>query len=259
MSESGMIPVDGGVDSKALEDLAKHLKVESPYFDHSKINDPEPRFVCWLDLVGASNAMKLSLPRAANFIGKIHVAGLRAASGTPVKAYPVIDGFYAIAANKVAISDFLRKSIAPLAVAFATEKDHYKRFLIRCGLAFGPVIEGTELAKGAKELAKAKCYSDNVAIGIAISQAYESEKLAPFFGVHIHESARAFAPHGAKPFGSAFHHWLKPGNADDAALSKIMKIELSRYFDWAKQHANTILFPTEKLPHYQQLCAEYFE
>src|SRR4051812_13904316 len=53
------------------------------------------RYVFWLDLMGAKNVMKLSLPRAARSVMKIHAAALLAKSNHhELEINPVMDGVY---------------------------------------------------------------------------------------------------------------------------------------------------------------------
>ncbi|MBX3380848.1 MAG: hypothetical protein KF805_12210 [Phycisphaeraceae bacterium] len=231
--------------------------VPPAYFDSQKLPPAGPRYVCWLDMVGAANAMKLSLPRAANFIAKIHVAGQRAKDAN-INVYPAIDGVYAVASRRDHMTDFLRRAYLTLAETFMKEPEQINRFLVRCGLAFGPIVEGASMAKGAPELSGNASYSNGLAVGSAISNAYDAERGAPFFGVFVHESARAFAPSGDQPISFALWRWLNPAVKADATYGKAIGKELEKYFTWVESNAATVLFPVEKLPAYRKLTGEYF-
>jgi hypothetical protein len=101
--------------------------------------------------MGANNAMRLSLQRAANFIAKIHVAGLEAkAFFYTLNIYPVIDGFYAVTSDQSVMLGFLRLLMRKLATLFLNEKSHEHQFFVRCGLAYGPIILGQRLASGSE-------------------------------------------------------------------------------------------------------------
>lgn len=224
------------------------------YFDARKLANPCKRYVCWLDLVGAANAMRLSLPRAANFVAKIHVAGQRALVGkVGLRAYPAIDGVYAVTEKKASIEAFLTDAMLILSTTFLAEKENKRRFCVRCGVAIGYIYEGTELALGAPDLASNPSYSQSLAVGPAISHAYESEGQAPFFGVCIHDTAREFAPEGEIPFADRLWKWTPSKQHDQE-----MRTHLKEYFDWAGKNAESILFPADKLPKYREQVEEYF-
>lgn len=71
-----------------------------PYFTDTGIAAAiSNRYVAWLDLMGASNTMARSLSKAANYIGKIHLAAFEA-ENSAVTTYPVIDGCYFVSEDR---------------------------------------------------------------------------------------------------------------------------------------------------------------
>ena len=235
--------------------MSKSHQPKPAFFDARKLADPTNRYVCWLDLIGAGNAMRLSLPRAANFIAKIHVAGQRAIAKKPgIRAYPAIDGVYAVTEQRATMEAFLKDAMIILSTTFLDETDHHRRFSVRCGVAFGYIYEGAELSLGAPDLAANRGYSQSLAVGPAISNAYESEGQAPFFGICVHDTARTYAPVGETPFPNRLWHWVP-----SKQYSKEMGTQLKTYFDWAGKNAESILFPADKLPKYRKQVEEYFD
>lgn len=242
----------------------RNLENDRPYFDAAQLPASQSAYVCWLDLLGAGNAMKLSLPRAANFIGKIHVTGIRAAnSAQGVTLYPVIDGFYAVSQQQQPMLRFLRAALRSLSITFLFEQDNYKRFMVRSGLAFGPILQGVDLSACSNDLNQSPTYSGAVALGQSISQAYESERLAAPFGVYVHESARVSSPPNNPPLPVSFWKWCKDSDATDILLRTAMAKELEAYLAWADEHRTSILFPTDEKPDFGakllRKVREYFQ
>ncbi len=236
--------------------MSTSVKAKPAFFDARKLPSPSNRYVCWLDLVGAANAMQLSLPRAANFIAKIHVAGQRALVGkTRLRAYPAIDGVYAVSETRREMEAFLREAMMILSLTFLKEGDHKLRFSVRCGVAFGHVIEGSDLSRGSPDLHSNPNYSQCLAVGRAIAHAYESEGQAPFFGVCIHESARQLAPPGEVAFPDRLWRWIQ---SSDVRHQTSLGDGLREYFDWVGKNAEAVLFPADKLPKYRKQVEEYF-
>jgi hypothetical protein len=70
---------------------AEQKKIEI-YFDARKMSPSVHQFVCWIDVMGSQSAMSRSLPMAANFLMKLHIAALTAHKAYTLDIYPVIDG-----------------------------------------------------------------------------------------------------------------------------------------------------------------------
>src|ERR1051326_7793004 len=98
----------------------------------------QPEYVAWIDLMGAKSWMAGSIRRAAEIIGIIHLAGLRAASDHSVKTYPVIDGVYLVGQNKNEFREATHAVMRMLALTFISRKSA-DRFLVRGGIAYGRV------------------------------------------------------------------------------------------------------------------------
>src|SRR5437016_518938 len=75
----------------------------------------EYRYVFWLDLMGARSLMKLSLPRAARSVMKIHAAALLARETFPdLDVNPVMDGVYGFVSDRKTLQNCLRQILQSL-------------------------------------------------------------------------------------------------------------------------------------------------
>jgi class 3 adenylate cyclase len=250
------------LDLKALKTLLKQRGDAKPSFLYKSVEKAsdvgDSRYVFWLDLMGANNSMRLSLPRAARSIMKIHGAALLAKQhNKKLEINPVMDGVYGYAAERATLEKTLAEILAALANVFVQERVASSRFMVRAGVAYGPLVPGDALSAGADILKKNKKYLGGTAIGMAISHAYEAEGHASPFGVYIHESARAFAPRrkGCFPYRSNLWRWF---DAEDP-LTWATRRTLAAHFDWLEKNPSASLYEPESLRRHKALATEYFE
>lgn len=245
-----------------LRDILDKRGDRGPSYLFNKVQDNKDdrdyQYVFWLDLMGARNAMKLSLPRAARSVMKIHAAALAAKQEFEgVEINPVMDGVYGFVGERKAMEGCLRRILTSLANVFIQEAAESNRFMVRAGVAFGPLIPGATLAAGAQILRDNKEYLGGTAIGMGISNAYEAESLASPFGVYIHESARAFAPRGVRnyPYRSNLWRWVD----DDDPLSWALRRTLVEHFEWLHRNSVAAQYDLDALKRHRALADEYFE
>jgi hypothetical protein len=215
------------------------------------------RYVFWLDLMGARNAMKLSLSRAARSVMKIHAAALLAKQKyQDLEINPVMDGVYGYVEKRELLEKCLREILTALGNVFVQEKVSSSRFMVRAGVAYGPLIPGKVLAIGAPILQQNQDFLGGTAIGMAISHAYEAESCAPPFGVYIHESARAFAPRtpNSYPYLTNLWSWFD----DDDALTWGIRRTLVEHFDWLEKNPVASQYDVQALIKHRALADEYF-
>ena len=215
-------------------------------------------YVFWLDLMGARNLMKLSLPRAARSVMRIHAAALFARKKyRKLEINPVMDGVYGFVKDRVLLQNCLADILERLAHVFIHEHLSISRFMVRAGVAYGPIVPGITLAAGAKILQQNKRYLGGTALGMGISHAYEAESFAPPFGVYIHESARAFAPEtdGSYPYHVNLWRW---SNFDNA-LSWALRRTLLAHFEWLEKNPVAALYDLEAMRRHKALAVEYFK
>jgi hypothetical protein len=171
-------------------------------FNADHLPEMASEYVAWVDVMGTQVAMSRSIKITANFIFKLHIAALRA-QFAGIQIYPVMDGFYASTPNRNQMLSFLRTVFKSVAEEFNATVEPHHRFMIRGGLAFGPVIHGRDVGQCATELQNNLPYSNSILLGMPMVQAHLSERDAPPFGVFVHESARVFAPDETEPL-----HWI---------------------------------------------------
>jgi hypothetical protein len=216
------------------------------------------RYVFWLDLMGARNMMKLSLPRAARSVMKIHAAALLTKQRhNQLDVHPVMDGVYGFVKERGLLEVCIAEILSALASVFVQERISSSRFMVRAGVAFGPLDPGDSLAEGATILRQNRRYLGGTAIGMAISHAYEAEGCAPPFGVYIHESARAFAPRssGSYPYRVNLWRWFD----DNDALTWATRRTLCAHFDWIEKNPASSQYDPEALRRHKNLAYEYFK
>lgn len=241
-------------------------EVRPVYFDASRLPTLVDHYVCWVDVMGSANSMARSLPTAANFICKLHCAGLQAYQDvvqeaveheTTLRLYPVIDGIYVTARRKAHLMPFLSKTLRPLAETFLQEHTQVHRFLVRGAIAYGPVVHGHDLEpEASRVLDGAQEYRDSILMGLPMAQAYLAEPTAPPYGIAVHESARAFAPEGETPFQFLWWDWYR--QSQPPLDGQEFLEQLRAYFAWFEEHTHTTGYDVERIKYHRELAKEYF-
>jgi hypothetical protein len=225
------------------------------YFDASHLPQPSSEYVAWLDVMGTQASMSRSLNATANFIFKLHAAALQA-SRSNVQLYPVMDGFYAASADQSSMLDFLREVLTGLAEEFNRQTRAEHQFVVRGGLAFGPVVHGQSVPQNASPiLASSPNYRDSILLGMAMVQAHQCEATAPPFGVAVHESARTFAPSGQAVLHSSWWRWR---NGSNAAIWKKLQTKLPTHLDWCADRALPLGYPADRIAAHKEMVRQYF-
>jgi hypothetical protein len=228
------------------------------FFDAGPLPQATPEYVAWVDVMGTQASMSRSLKITANFIFKLHIAALQAPR-VNVRIYPVMDGFYAAAANKADMLNFLRGVLSALANEFNTQQENRFRFIARGGLAFGPAIHGTAVPPGASQVLAANAdYRDSILLGIPMVQAHLAESGAPPYGVFVHESARTFAPAGQEPLHEIWWRWDEFGDDGVKAEWATLHANLNAYFDWCAARALRIDYLSTRISAHREMVAQYF-
>jgi hypothetical protein len=187
--------------------------------------------------------MATSMDKAANAIARIHIATHIAASqpGSSAQLVAINDGIFISSQNKKELCQIIRSTLMLLAGRFISKHDPQDRFLARCAIAFGPTFSGQRLADQLMGAQKRKppATLQQVIFGSPVIQAYQAERHAPPYGVFVHESARAFAPNGERPFRSTLWRWWQPDDGggisgavrgSPSALKNVLNAELDHYF-----------------------------
>lgn len=252
---------------KSAQSTASSLfpKDARAYFDQSQVTRHiAPRYVAWIDLMGARGIMGRSLAKASNFIGKIHDAvlsqsgTLKLGSGHILTAYPVIDGAYISASHRADLDDCLSEIMKRLAGSFVHEVSHEHRFLVRGGIALGNVLEGQYLSKGSEALSNSEGYAGSVALGSAIGQAYLAEGQAPPFGFCVDVTARSVSMGSQPTYPTRFWRWWADDGADGAKQAAELAGKLEEYFEWMSHRLMEHEYPKDSFERHRALMQEYF-
>jgi hypothetical protein len=99
-----------------------------------------------------------------------------------------------------------------------------------------------------------KAYTDQIAIGVPLSQAYTQEHVAPPYGFSVAESARTFASPGDKPYSGVFWRWCSTESEQGRQLVKA----LEDYYSWAKKHSVTLQYAADRMDVHLAAAREYF-
>jgi hypothetical protein len=239
-------------------------------FSSENLHPAEDFYVGWLDLMGAGHIMGTSVHKSANFLVRLHMAVEHAKmqAGFDLKTLPINDGIFIISREKGPLITVVRHAMILLAARFIATPRQHDRCLMKGGIAFGPIHSGEKLRPGIfrKKLRERPDYLERLMFGPPIIQAYRSEASAPPYGIAIHESARAFAPPGDRPFQMNFMQWWQtfpeaqdiPGLPPMQAFKSLLSIELDGYFEWMKK---TLLYhgvPGEKVNSWATTSKQYF-
>ena len=231
-------------------------------FDASKLTSGESEYVAWVDVMGTQVAMSRSVRTTANFIFKFHTAAIRSHSeaiksnSEAIKLYPVMDGFYVAAKKQADMLAFLRSVYRQVADEFISAKKPQYRFMIRGGLAFGPVIHGDSVSECSRELKEASGYANQILLGLPMVQAHLSERDAPPFGVFVHESARSSAPDGSD---SLHWIWWRWDNPETKGTWAHLAGKLKDHFVWCKERAQAIGYPVDRIEAHRLMVEQYVQ
>ncbi len=237
---------------------ARNSKWDAIHFNNQNLNTTN-KYIAWIDLMGAANAMMLSLPKASNFVAKVHCTAQKAqVTHQRISVHPITDGFFATADDWGDLIRFLRRSFLTLANLFSLERYNQHRFIIRGAIAYGPFIDGTSITAGFGQPQPTYIgnnYMHNVMIGSPLSWAYKAESKAPPFGIYVDQSVLTFSP---SPIGSPLHYWWNLGNQTEKDWAKNFGRMVLRHFQWQLKNANKTIYPVEKHEFYIKQITEYF-
>ena len=231
------------------------------FFDSAHLGDPTYDYVCWLDVMGTANQMLRSLPIAANFVFKLHLAVLESSGevGGPshgVLLYPVMDGVYITSPRRKPLQLLLSQALCRLALTFLNEDTCFHQFLVRGAIAYGPVYHGARVdPRASRVLAGHARVRDSILMGVPMAQAYQTERDAPPFGVAVHSSARSFAPSGDSPFPFVWLDWHRRSRPCVDAKSLLGKLQA--YFDWQSEHCIMTGYEPERIERHRNLAREF--
>lgn len=221
------------------------------------VDEARPEYVASVDLMGAKGWMAGSIRRAAQIVGVIHLAALKAAIPTGARVYPIIDGVYIVSPSKSAFRKTTHQTMRLLARSF-DERGRADRFLVRGGIAYGRVLHGESLAKLHDDLQIEQRYSRCIAIGAAIQQAHEAEGKAPPFGFYVDMTARSVASAFDSPYISTFDRWWRTRIRSERELATRFGTLLDQHFAYLATRRRESEYALDRLEEHRALAHEYF-
>lgn len=171
----------------------------------------------------------------------------------------MIDGIYICSTSQHPLLSFINKLYSRLAIAFIQETKPLHRFLVRSGLAFGPVVRGRDTLNCAYELRRHPRHAEQILLGPTLAQAYQTEGDSAPFGVALHESARTFSPYGENVMSGTYWQWWKNHSREgDDELARKLYDSLVEHYKWCSENTNGLSYKKENIDRHRLLAKEYF-
>jgi hypothetical protein len=226
------------------------MENESIFFDVKNFPNESMEYVLWIDIMGIQNSMSVSLRTSANFIGKMHMALLEYKKKN-ISIYPVMDGAYVTAKKAEDMKKFIDSVMNRFANEIIAEEDDIHKFLVRGGLAYGPVIHGKDIPKeSGKYIEQNQDYMNGLLLGMPMIRACLAEKNAPPLGIHCDETARI----PDRTFSFRWYHWW----GTDSELIPNLKKSLHDYFDYYEKRYLKHNYTIDRLKEHREMCDHYF-
>jgi hypothetical protein len=249
---------------------AKRVREGELNFNSEHLEAAPNAYVGWLDLMGAGHVMGTSVQKTANFLARLHIAVERARRATNFagRLLPINDGIFIVSTKKREFISLLGHAMIMLSANFIAVPRPHDRFLLRGGIAYGPVYFGEMLNGGLrpKKFRDGASFMNSLMFGPALIQAYRSENSAPPYGIAVHESARAFHPPDEQPFRMTHWMWWAPNEEVDypqripplTELKDCLSEDLVKHFQWLADSRIYHGLDAAKINHWRDQCQEYF-
>jgi len=234
-------------------------KQDNPFFDSQKLPQvPMSAYVAWLDVMGVRAWMLRSLPVTANFVFKLHVAALEARGNSLIRLYPVMDGVYVVAQSRDEMRAFLAAVFMRLAGMFVRETVNEHRCLLKCAVAYGPVIHGTDIGADSSSIFQQETiYKNTVLLGMPMVYAVESEHLAPPLGIYVHTSAGDLISPKERKRSHVWWPWF-PIDQSASGEVKSLRDALEAYFKWCEERSGVIDYAAARIAAHRAQARQYF-
>lgn len=253
-----------------VEAYAKKVRKNLLDFNSESIECADSKYVGWIDLMGAGHVMSVSTQKAANYLARLHMAVERSrrASDFRDRLLVVNDGVFIVTDTKQSLTSLMGRVFIMLAANFIATPRPEDRFLVRGGIAFGPVYFGEQIKAGVspRKFREGAEFLKTVMFGPSIIQAYKAESAAPPYGVAVHESARSSKGGSGLPFLMTHWPWWLPEERNDypentappRTIKECLADKLSKHFEWM---GRTLIYhgiEHSKLTQWSTLCSQYF-
>lgn len=242
-------------------------KYRTTYFNPGKIILSPPKYVAWLDIMGAGELMRVSHVSAAIAIGHFHSIVLLARDTLQFtgEIYPLVDGIYITSENRHQIQSLIKLVFKLSAVDFIIQEKFSHLRIIRGSISFGQVIDGSILKEASNILSDNFAeHTGKVLLGAPLALAYKAENSAAPFGVWVDESARQFCPPGGRTIRCTnWPWWSYPSYKDDVDadcedIEKMLAEKLKEYFSWCKNNSISIMYDPTRMADHRDRANQYF-
>lgn len=225
-----------------------------PYFDAKLLPQASDAYIAWLDVMGVRATMLRSLPVTANFVFKLYVAVLEAPRQN-IRLYPVMDGVFIVTPSRDELRAFLMEVFVRLADLFVTTQQNEHRFLVKCSVAFGGVIHGSQVPPNVSNVFQQHhAYKDSILLGMPVVYAVQGEPRAAPFGVFVHDSARDFLFAAERKRSHIWWSWFLPGQNQKA---QALRGALPDYFSWCEARAGAIDYEESRIRSHRRQADQY--
>ena len=232
------------------------------FLEYSKIPQPQGEYVLWCDGMGTSRELNRSMNRAAGFVLGLHRAFAVARTEVPsIRCYPVMDGLYITTGCRDDLRLAIRVAFVQFARDFIGGHGTQNMFMMRGGLAYGPVLHGEDIPDEAfDDVEPIRNTKKSILLSPAMVLAYHAESKAPPFGIYVDDSAKTF-PQLMVPedtgFISNLYQWWRE-DEDTASVARSLYEQIVFYLDKSRVHSVGMGYGIDRIEAHGQLAKEYF-
>ncbi|MDA3906736.1 MAG: hypothetical protein PF484_11735 [Bacteroidales bacterium] len=218
----------------------------------------------WCDGMGTGQELSRNLSRSSVLVFKLHMAFAAAQDIVgSVNIYPVMDGMYITSPDRQTIENIIKEAFKLLANDFIQAGGTKNMFMVRGGIAYGPVIHGKDIDPKAFGDYKIETSVKNaILLSPAMVPANKVESLAPPFGIYVDDSAKTspiLVNESDFGFISNLYQWW--GKKEDESLKLLVSQlyhQIDFYLQKAKVHSVGMGFPLDRIETHLKLAYEYF-
>lgn len=200
--------------------------------------------------------------------GAVFVLGLHRAFATAmqevnsIKCYPVMDGLYITTPSQNDLRLAVKIAFREMALEFINREGTKNMFMMRAGLAYGPVIHGADIPWDALESGdKLEETKNRVLLSPAMVSAYRAESKAPPFGIiYVDDTAKTF-PGLSEPEDHGFYSNLYQWWVDDdeaTIIAKRLYEQIKFYLQKAEVRSVGMGYERDRIQAHKNLAEEYF-
>lgn len=246
--EHRMVPPKTDTSSKGTDAIER----KDPYFNAGKLKSLDNQYVLYIDVMGMKTTMYRSFERSAIFMGKLHVVLVEVSEQVQgVSVYPVMDGAYVTARQYGQISEFIKILYTRLGRVFVETKNLAECFIVRAGLAYGPIVTGDSIGEEVSPVLNEKAdYKKHLLFGFPVVLAAIGEESAPPFGVYLDVTVRTAA--GTNLAGIWFK-WCS-----DPLLRSSMGNQMENYYKYAESHSEELKYDEKKIEEHKRKAVQFW-